>query len=81
MQIPAVVGEGCTLSCVEIATHSCFHGVSEIQMSWEIILIVDDKLRLEVYHRVTYTIYTFKKQGCLSFSQYRGSDIYRKDAR
>ncbi|KFP88587.1 Dystrotelin, partial [Apaloderma vittatum] len=26
-QIPAIVGESCTLSCVEIATHSCFHGV------------------------------------------------------
>lgn len=26
-QIPAAVGEGCTSSCVEIATHSCFHGV------------------------------------------------------
>ncbi|XP_053925362.1 dystrotelin isoform X1 [Cuculus canorus] len=26
-QIPAIVGEGCTLSCVETATHSCFHGV------------------------------------------------------
>ncbi|XP_005144711.2 dystrotelin [Melopsittacus undulatus] len=26
-QIPAIVGEGCTLSCVEIATRSCFHGV------------------------------------------------------
>ncbi|KFZ67288.1 Dystrotelin, partial [Podiceps cristatus] len=26
-QIPAIVGEGCTLSCVEIATYSCFHGV------------------------------------------------------
>ncbi|NWW14189.1 DYTN protein, partial [Oreocharis arfaki] len=26
-QIPAVVGEGCTLSCVEIAIHDCFHGV------------------------------------------------------
>uniref|UniRef100_A0A8C2TEV8 Dystrotelin n=2 Tax=Coturnix japonica TaxID=93934 RepID=A0A8C2TEV8_COTJA len=26
-QIPAIVGEGCTLSCVEIATQSCFHGV------------------------------------------------------
>ncbi|NXK54327.1 DYTN protein, partial [Chauna torquata] len=26
-QIPAVVGESCTLSCVEIATHSCFLGV------------------------------------------------------
>ncbi|KAM9235569.1 dystrotelin [Leptosomus discolor] len=26
-QIPAVVGESCTLSCVEVATHSCFHGV------------------------------------------------------
>ncbi|KFU84943.1 Dystrotelin, partial [Chaetura pelagica] len=26
-QIPAVVGESCTLSCVEIAIHSCFHGV------------------------------------------------------
>ncbi|NXT75763.1 DYTN protein, partial [Zapornia atra] len=27
MQIPAIVGESCTLSCVEIATRSCFHGV------------------------------------------------------
>ncbi|KAM6421332.1 dystrotelin [Rhynochetos jubatus] len=26
-QIPAIVGESCTLSCVEIATRSCFHGV------------------------------------------------------
>ncbi|XP_074001836.1 dystrotelin [Numenius arquata] len=26
-QIPAIVGESCTLSCLEIATHSCFHGV------------------------------------------------------
>ncbi|KAM6398016.1 dystrotelin [Pluvialis apricaria] len=26
-QIPAIVGESCTRSCVEIATHSCFHGV------------------------------------------------------
>ncbi|XP_016155482.1 PREDICTED: dystrotelin [Ficedula albicollis] len=26
-QIPAIVGEGCTLSCVEIAIHDCFHGV------------------------------------------------------
>ncbi|XP_039245545.1 dystrotelin isoform X1 [Pipra filicauda] len=26
-QIPAIVGESCTLSCVEIATHDCFHGV------------------------------------------------------
>ncbi|XP_048809774.1 dystrotelin [Lagopus muta] len=26
-QIPAIVGEGCTLSCVEIATHNCFQGV------------------------------------------------------
>ncbi|XP_009673068.1 dystrotelin isoform X2 [Struthio camelus] len=26
-QIPTIVGEGCTRSCVEIATHSCFHGV------------------------------------------------------
>ncbi|KFZ57908.1 Dystrotelin, partial [Antrostomus carolinensis] len=26
-QIPAIVGESCTPSCVEIATHSCFHGV------------------------------------------------------
>ncbi|XP_069717875.1 dystrotelin [Phaenicophaeus curvirostris] len=26
-QIPAFVGESCTLSCVETATHSCFHGV------------------------------------------------------
>ncbi|NXH17009.1 DYTN protein, partial [Bucco capensis] len=26
-QIPAVVGESCTLSCVEVATHSCFCGV------------------------------------------------------
>ncbi|XP_050755867.1 dystrotelin [Gymnogyps californianus] len=26
-QIPAIVGESCTLSCVEIATHSCFCGV------------------------------------------------------
>ncbi|XP_010563406.1 PREDICTED: dystrotelin [Haliaeetus leucocephalus] len=26
-EIPAIVGESCTLSCVEIATHSCFHGV------------------------------------------------------
>ncbi|XP_009460570.1 PREDICTED: dystrotelin [Nipponia nippon] len=26
-QIPAIVGESCTLSCVEIAIHSCFHGV------------------------------------------------------
>ncbi|NXX08015.1 DYTN protein, partial [Larus smithsonianus] len=26
-QIPAIVGESCTLSCVEMATHSCFHGV------------------------------------------------------
>ncbi|KGL97418.1 Dystrotelin, partial [Charadrius vociferus] len=26
-QIPAIVGESCSLSCVEIATHSCFHGV------------------------------------------------------
>lgn len=55
MQIPAIVGEGCTLSCVEIATHNCFQGVSEIQMSWEITLIVDDKLRLEVHHHMTYT--------------------------
>lgn len=55
MQIPAAVGEGCTSSCVEIATHSCFHGVSEFQMSWEITLNVDDRLRLEVYHHVTYT--------------------------
>ncbi|NXB72095.1 DYTN protein, partial [Donacobius atricapilla] len=29
-QIPAIVGEGCTLSYVEIAIHDCFHGVSEI---------------------------------------------------
>ncbi|NWR64850.1 DYTN protein, partial [Bucorvus abyssinicus] len=27
MQIPVIVGESCTLSCVETATHSCFHGV------------------------------------------------------
>ncbi|XP_065526184.1 dystrotelin [Lathamus discolor] len=39
-QIPAIVGEGCTLSCVEIATRSCFHGVlnsaivEEKFMSW-----------------------------------------------
>ncbi|KFW02601.1 Dystrotelin, partial [Eurypyga helias] len=26
-QIPTIVGESCTLSCVEIATRSCFHGV------------------------------------------------------
>ncbi|NXY29062.1 DYTN protein, partial [Pomatorhinus ruficollis] len=26
-QIPAIVGEGCTLSCLEIAIHDCFHGV------------------------------------------------------
>nr|XP_009938126.1 PREDICTED: dystrotelin [Opisthocomus hoazin] len=26
-QIPAIVGESCSLSCVEIATHSCFRGV------------------------------------------------------
>ncbi|NXY22645.1 DYTN protein, partial [Atrichornis clamosus] len=26
-QIPAIVGESCTLSCVEIAIHDCFHGV------------------------------------------------------
>ncbi|NWH30618.1 DYTN protein, partial [Chloropsis hardwickii] len=26
-QIPAIVGEGCTLSCVEISIHDCFHGV------------------------------------------------------
>ncbi|NXI75296.1 DYTN protein, partial [Rhipidura dahli] len=26
-QIPAMVGEGCTRSCVEIAIHDCFHGV------------------------------------------------------
>ncbi|KFP14825.1 Dystrotelin, partial [Egretta garzetta] len=26
-QIPAIVGESCPLSCVEIATYSCFHGV------------------------------------------------------
>ncbi|NXK37500.1 DYTN protein, partial [Piprites chloris] len=26
-QIPAIVGESCTLSCVEIATHDCFHGI------------------------------------------------------
>ncbi|XP_064925503.1 dystrotelin [Columba livia] len=26
-QIPAIVGESCTLSCVEIAIHNCFHGV------------------------------------------------------
>ncbi|NWH72907.1 DYTN protein, partial [Piaya cayana] len=26
-QIPAFVGESCTLSCVENATRSCFHGV------------------------------------------------------
>ncbi|NWQ71891.1 DYTN protein, partial [Neopipo cinnamomea] len=26
-EIPAIVGESCTLSCVEIATHDCFHGV------------------------------------------------------
>ncbi|KFP67503.1 Dystrotelin, partial [Cariama cristata] len=26
-QIPAIVGESCALSCLEIATHSCFHGV------------------------------------------------------
>uniref|UniRef100_A0A8C3J7M9 Dystrotelin n=1 Tax=Calidris pygmaea TaxID=425635 RepID=A0A8C3J7M9_9CHAR len=26
-QIPAIVGESCTLSCLEVATHSCFHGV------------------------------------------------------
>ncbi|NWH57748.1 DYTN protein, partial [Geococcyx californianus] len=26
-QIPGIVGESCTPSCVEIATHSCFHGV------------------------------------------------------
>ncbi|NWT57658.1 DYTN protein, partial [Erythrocercus mccallii] len=26
-QIPAIVGEGCTLSCVEIAIHDCFRGV------------------------------------------------------
>ncbi|NXF15705.1 DYTN protein, partial [Rhodinocichla rosea] len=26
-QIPVIVGEGCTLSCVEIAIHDCFHGV------------------------------------------------------
>ncbi|POI30586.1 hypothetical protein CIB84_005664 [Bambusicola thoracicus] len=55
MQIPAAVGEGCTSSCVEIATHSCFHGVSEFQTSWEITLNVDDRLRLKGYHHVTYT--------------------------
>ncbi|NXL85588.1 DYTN protein, partial [Alectura lathami] len=28
MPLPcSIVGESCTLSCVEIATHSCFHGV------------------------------------------------------
>ncbi|NWT13775.1 DYTN protein, partial [Vireo altiloquus] len=26
-QIPAIAGEGCTLSCVEIAIHDCFNGV------------------------------------------------------
>ncbi|NWI39986.1 DYTN protein, partial [Picathartes gymnocephalus] len=26
-QVPAIVGEGCSLSCVEIAIHNCFHGV------------------------------------------------------
>ncbi|NXU39632.1 DYTN protein, partial [Drymodes brunneopygia] len=26
-QILTIVGEGCTLSCVEIAIHDCFHGV------------------------------------------------------
>ncbi|NXG23642.1 DYTN protein, partial [Grallaria varia] len=26
-QIPAIVGESCPPSCVEIATHDCFHGV------------------------------------------------------
>ncbi|NXM57121.1 DYTN protein, partial [Illadopsis cleaveri] len=26
-QIPAIVGEGCTLSCLETAIHDCFHGV------------------------------------------------------
>ncbi|XP_054685364.1 dystrotelin isoform X2 [Grus americana] len=26
-QIPAIVGESCTMSCVEITTHSCFQGV------------------------------------------------------
>ncbi|NWV48238.1 DYTN protein, partial [Daphoenositta chrysoptera] len=26
-QIPAIVGEGCSLPCVEIAIHDCFHGV------------------------------------------------------
>ncbi|NWW47481.1 DYTN protein, partial [Pedionomus torquatus] len=26
-QIPAIVGESCTLSCLEIVAHSCFHGV------------------------------------------------------
>ncbi|NXK58285.1 DYTN protein, partial [Sylvietta virens] len=26
-QIPAIVGEGCTLSCVEIVLHDCFQGV------------------------------------------------------
>lgn len=55
MQIPAIVGESCTLSCVEIATHSCFHGVSEIMMSWEIILNVAGWLKLQVYHHVTST--------------------------
>ncbi|KAJ7408062.1 hypothetical protein WISP_123095 [Willisornis vidua] len=27
-QIPAIVGESCPLSCVETATHDCFHGMS-----------------------------------------------------
>uniref|UniRef100_A0A8B9DEI3 Dystrotelin n=1 Tax=Anser cygnoides TaxID=8845 RepID=A0A8B9DEI3_ANSCY len=41
MQIPAIVGESCTLSCVEIATHSCFQGVlnsaivEEKFLSWQ----------------------------------------------
>lgn len=55
MQIPAIVGESCTLSCVEIATHSCFQGVSEILMSWEMTLNVAGKLKLQVYYHVAYT--------------------------
>ncbi|NXL33096.1 DYTN protein, partial [Glaucidium brasilianum] len=40
MQIPVVVEESCSLSCVEIETHSCFYGVSnsaiaeEKSLSW-----------------------------------------------
>jgi len=55
MQIPAIVGESCSLSCVEIATHSCFRGVSEILMSWEIILNVAGGLKLQMYRHITST--------------------------